>query len=223
MTICLHFCAALGLLWVAALGARAEDKPAPWQTIVRDASDERLGSLATSQARLVGRVNAYFNEITMLEGTFLQTAADGKQEHGALHIQRPGRFRFELAPPTRVVVISDGTTMSILDYNLNTHDRQDLQQTPFWALFSPKVDLMRDTALKSLRESDGIITVEFQDRAAKTGSVTLFLANNPARLKGWIVRDIQNQETRVDLTDLKIVDHIDPRLFDSAARLERHW
>jgi outer membrane lipoprotein-sorting protein len=223
MAICLHCCAALVLLWAAALGARAEDKPAPWQPIVRDASDERSGSLATSQARLVGRVNAYFNEITMLEGTFLQTAADGKQEHGVLHIQRPGRFRFELAPPTRVVVISDGTTMSILDYNLNTHDRQDLQQTPFWALFSPKVDLMRDTALKSLRESDGIITVEFQDRAAKTGSVTLFLANNPARLKGWIVRDIQNQETRVDLTDLKIVDRIDPRLFDSAARLERHW
>jgi outer membrane lipoprotein-sorting protein len=223
MAICLHCCAALVLLWAVALGARAEDKSAPWQPIVRDASDERSGSLTASQMRLAGRVNAYFNEITMLEGTFLQTAADGKQERGVLHIQRPGRFRFEFAPPTRVVVISDGSTMSILDYGLNTHDRQDLQQTPFWALFSQKVDLMRDTALKVLRETDGIITVEFQDRAAKTGSVTLFIASNPVLLKGWIVRDTQNLETRVDLKDLKIVDRIDPRLFDSAARLERHW
>jgi hypothetical protein len=47
--------------------------------------------------------------------------------------------------------------------------------------------------------------------------------SNPMQLKGWIVRDNQSLETRVDLMDLKAVGRIGPRLFDPSARLERRW
>jgi hypothetical protein len=42
------------------------------------------------------------------------------------------------------------------------------------------------------------------------------------QLKGWITRDNQNLDTRVDLTEVQPVSSIDQRLFDPSARLERN-
>ena len=135
--------------------AGAEEKPMPWHAIVRGSIAESPSApgLTARQVELVRRVNAYFNQLGMLEGSFLQTAADGKVQHGMLHIKRPSRFRFEFAPPNRIVVLSDGTYMNIQDYNLNTNDRQDLGQSPFRALLAPHVDLARDTRLLDVRET----------------------------------------------------------------------
>jgi len=177
--------------------------------------------LTAHQVQLVQRVNEYFNQLGMVEGSFLQTASDGKQQRGLLHIKRPGRFRFEFAPPNRVVVISDGTQMAVQDYDLNTDDRKDLRRTPFRALLGANVDLLRDTHLLDVREAGETLLIEFRDDSAEAGSVTLFLATKPTQLKGWSVRDNQNLVTKIEVMDIKAVDRIDERLFDPASRLER--
>ena len=213
------------ILCMSVTVAGAEEKPMPWRAIVRGstAASPSGPALTARQVELLRRVNAYFNQLSMLEGSFLQTASDGKVQQGMLHIKRPSRFRFEFAPPSRVVVLSDGTYMSIQDYGLNTNDRQDLRQSPFRALLAPQVDLGRDTRLLDIRETGDTLLIEFGYEAAETGSVTLFLATQPMQLKGWIVHDNQNLDTKVYLRDIKMVDHIDDRLFDAAARLERRW
>ena len=138
-TICV-----LLVVGVGVVPSAAEQKPLPWQPIVRGlAAPPSPGAqgLTQRQAELVRQVNDYFNQLGMLEGSFVQTSSDGKRQRGMLQIQRPGRFRFEFAPPSRVVIISDGRQMALQDYDLNTDDRQDLRQTPFRALFGAKVDL----------------------------------------------------------------------------------
>ena len=213
------------ILAISVTVAGAEEKPMPWHAIVRGSIAESPGApgLTARKAELVRRVNAYFNQLTMLEGSFLQTASDGKVEHGLLHIKRPSRFRFEFAPPNRVVVLSDGSYVSVQDYGLNTNDRQDLRESPFRALLAPHVDLARDTRLLDVRETGDTLVIEFAYQTAEAGRVTLFLAAQPIQLKGWIVHDNQNLDTKVDLKNIKIVDHIDDRLFDASARLERRW
>jgi len=210
----LILCASVG-------GSAAEQKPLAWDPVVRGAPSRSVQHLTTHQVQLVHRVDAYFNQLGMVEGSFLQTASDGKQQRGVLHIKRPGRFRFELAPPTRVVIISDGSQMAIQDFNLNTDDRKDLRSTPFRALLGVNVDLMRDTHLLDIREAGETLLIEFHDEGAEAGSVTLVLATKPMQLKGWSVRDNQNLVTRIDVTEIKTVDRIDERLFDLASRLER--
>jgi len=209
------------ILFASAGGSGAEERPLAWEAVVRSAPSRGDQHLSLHQVQLVRRVNEYFNQLAMVEGSFLQTASDGKQQRGLLHIKRPGRFRFEFAPPNRVVIISDGTQMAIQDYDLNTDDRKDLRSTPFRALLSVNVDLVRDTHLLDVREAAETLLIEFRDDNAEAGSVTLVLATKPMQLKGWSVRDSQNLVTKIEVTEIKTVDRIDERLFDLASRLER--
>lgn len=209
------------ILCASAGGSASEQKPLAWDAVVRSAPSRSAPRLSAHQVQLVQRANAYFNRVEMLQGSFLQTASDGKQQRGVLHIKRPGRFRFEFAPPYRIVIISDGTQMAIQDYNLKTDDRKDLRATPFHALLGANVDLIRDTNLLEVREVGESLLIEFRDDGAEVASVTLLLTMDPMQLKGWSVRDNQNLVTKVEVIEIKTVGRIDERLFDLAARLER--
>ena len=79
---------------------------------------------------------------------------------------------------------------------------------------------MRDALISDVSEFDDTIMIGFTDTNA--GSVKLFLGTKPAiQLKGWIIRDNQRLDTRVDLTEVQPVGRIDQRLFDPSSRLER--
>jgi hypothetical protein len=165
-------------------------------------SPESAERLTHRQVQLVRLVNDYFNQLPMLQGSFTQTSAEGKRQHGKFHIMRPGRFRFD---------------------GLNTDDRKDLNQTAFRPLVRPEVDLMRDALISDVSESDDSIMIGFTDTNAQSGSVKLFLGMKPViQLKGWIIRDNQSLDTRVDLTEMQPVGRIDQRLFDLSSRLERN-
>jgi len=213
------------LLVLASVTGSLAEGPNSWQAVVRGqpGSSGQAQRLTDRQVELVRRVDDYFNRLTMLQGSFIQVGADGKQQHGKFHMMRPGRLRFDFAPPNRLVIISDGKYLSIQDYSLNTDDRKDLNQTPFRPLLRTEVDLLRDTRVSDVSEADDTLVIAFTDTGAEAGSIRLLLRTKPViQLKGWITRDNQNLDTRVDLTEVQPVSSIDQRLFDPSARLERN-
>jgi outer membrane lipoprotein-sorting protein len=214
---------ALLLMCMGFTGSLAKG-PDPWEPTVRDqaGSSQNMQHLTSRQIELVRRVNGYFNELPMLQGSFVQTGTDGKRRSGKVHFMRPGRFRFDFAPPARVVIISNGKQLAVQDYGLKTDDRKELSETPFRALLHKDVDLLRDAVVSDVSEADDVVMIGFTDASA-AGSVKLLMQIKPVvRLKGWIVRDNQSLDTRVDLTDLQPVGSIDQRLFDPASKLERN-
>ena len=174
--------------------------------------------LRKEQTELVRKVTAYFNQLTNLKGPFVQTSTDNKRQRGRFYISRPGRFRFEFNLPSKVVIISDGEYISIQDRDLNTDDRWELSYTPFSALLQKDVDLLRDTRILEAQQSDNTIVIAFEDRGGETSNrVTLFLTARPeVQVKGWIVKDAQGLETRIDLTEILGVGELDAKLFDPA-------
>jgi outer membrane lipoprotein-sorting protein len=195
------------------LGAQEVNKsPTP---AIADGGDV---ALSKEQTELVRKVTAYFNQLTNLKGTFVQTGADSKRQRGRFYISRPGRFRFEFNLPSKVVIISDGQYISIQDRDLNTDDRWELSYTPFSALLQKDVDLLRDTRILEAQQSDNTIVIAFEDRSAETSNrITLFLTATPeVQVKGWIVKDAQGLETRIDLTEILGVGELDAKLFDPA-------
>jgi len=216
---------ACAVLFVCASFANSlAEGPDPWAGTVRVPSGtlEKAERLTHRQVELVRLVNDYFNRLAMLQGSFTQTSAGGKQQRGKFHFMRPGRFRFDFAPPTRVVIISDGKNLAVQDYGLNTDDRKDLDQTPFRALLRTDVDLLRDAHISDASEANDTIMIGFTDTHSGTGSLKLILGTKPVvQLKGWIIRDNQSLETRVDLTEVQPISSIDQRLFDPSSRLER--
>lgn len=177
-------------------------------------------ALTPKQVELVRKVNAYFNQLTNVKGNFLQTDADNKRQHGKFYISRPGRFRFEFSPPSRVVIVSDGKYVQIKDRDLNTDDRWDLDYTPFRALLQKNVDLLRDVRILEAQQADNTIVVAFEDKSGDVSSrIKLFLTSGPpVQIKAWIAKDAQGLDTRVDLTEVLKIDEPDARLFDPAAQ-----
>jgi outer membrane lipoprotein-sorting protein len=213
MPRCFLSCAILLAAGLAAPSASAEDGRLPAHTT---SALQRPGP----QDEVVRKVNAYFNQLTNLQGTFVQTGADNKRERGKFYISRPGRFRFEFNLPSRVVIISDGKYIAIQDRDLNTDDRWDLGYTPFRALLEKDVNLLRDSRVIDVQENEDTISIVFEDKSGDASSrIKLFLAAKPAlQLKGWIAKDAQGFDTRTDLTEIRVTGEPDASLFNPAGR-----
>ena len=195
----------------------------PTQSIKRGAGATGA-ELSRTQMEVVQRVNLYFNQLSSLKGTFVQTNADGKRLRGKFYVNRPGRFRFDYARPSMLVIISDGKYVAIQDHDLGTDDRWGLEHTPFQMLLRKDVDLLRDARFFELQDSDDAIAITLEDRGAdSSGRIKLVLSKKPTlELREWIAKDVQGLDTRIVLGDVVKADDLDPALFNPAsATLQR--
>lgn len=176
---------------------------AGWNAEVAPAGDGIV--LDEKQTALVKQIDAYFNGLADLKGSFVQTGADKKRMRGKFFVQRPGKFRFEYALPSKQLIVSDGEYLAIQDLDIDTEDRVALDQTPFRLLLRKEVNLVRDAKIMELQDSDDVLVLAMQDKSPDSpGRIKLFLSKKPTlELKEWTTLDAQNLETRVEVSDLK--------------------
>ena len=174
--------------------------------------------LTKQQVDAVQKVSLYFNQLTTLKGTFVQTSADNKRLRGKFYIKRPGLFRFEYALPSKLVIVSDGKYVAIQDHDLGTDDRWDLEYTPFRMLLRKDVDLLRDAIFFDVLETVDAIAISVGEKSATESSrINLVLAKLPnLQIKEWTARDAQGLDTRIVLGELAKADDVDPALFNPA-------
>jgi outer membrane lipoprotein-sorting protein len=175
-------------------------------------------TLDAHQKDLVDKVSSYFSAIHTLQGSFLQTSSDNQRMKGKFYVQRPGRFRFDYARPSRQIVISDGQHLAVEDLDLNTEDRVELDQTPFRLLLSSDVDLIRDAQIMEVQQSDDLIVVALQGKDPNAGGqIKLFLATKPElQLKAWVTKDAEGIDTRVEISNLDKTADLDSDFFKIA-------
>lgn len=209
----------------------AQEKKAPanpvgagtWsQTVNKEPAGAQ--ELDKKQLEVISKVNGYFNQMPDLRGNFVQTGADNKRVRGKFLVQRPGKFRFDYAPPSKVIILSDGDYLIIQDLDLKTDERFGLDQTPFRAILRKDVDLVRDSRILEVQDVDDVLIVALQDKSPDApGRIKLVLGKKPnLELREWITTDSQGLDTRVELTELTKADGLDPALFKpSSVALDR--
>ena len=167
-----------------------------------------------SDQEVVGKVNAYFNNLTDLQGDFIQTDPDSKQRQGKFYFQRPGKARFDYAPPSGLRIISDGRNLVIEDHDMNTSERYPLDVTPFKLLLSDKVDLGNDAHVLGVEQGPDmfILTVEEKD-ANGSGRIRLFFNKADTTLKEWIITDAQGLDTRIEVSNLELNKKVSENYF----------
>ncbi|MBL4544690.1 MAG: outer membrane lipoprotein carrier protein LolA [Oceanicaulis sp.] len=69
------------------------------------------------------RAQAWLEGLDTLRARFDQIAADNSETSGVLEIDRPGRARFDYDDPNPILVVADGSTVAIADFDLETIDR----------------------------------------------------------------------------------------------------
>ena len=138
---------------------------------------------------------------------FSQAAADGSVTTGTLYLQRPGKIRFQYQKGVPLLVVSNGKSLDVVDYEVRQVQKYPIGETPLSVLLDPKADLGKFAEVKSSTK-DALI-VEARDRKhPEYGIITIYLrrkASAPGGLSlaGWNVVDSQGNTTRVTLSDVK--------------------
>ncbi|MDP3409332.1 outer-membrane lipoprotein carrier protein LolA [Bosea sp. (in: a-proteobacteria)] len=163
----------------------------------------KAGAPAT-QEEAIERLNAYLNSFSSLQGNFIQHAADGRRLEGRIYIQRPGKMRFEYAPPATIEVIADGTSVAVRDKRLATQDIYSLGQTPLKFLVRERMDLAREGTITGAAVDGDVLTLRLEDRSTLGGTSKIALKFDLAAnvLRQWVVIDPQGYETTVSLYNL---------------------
>ena len=66
--------------------------------------------LSPEQQTAVNAISDYLNSFKTLQGEFTQISPKGNMSQGIFYIAKPGKMRFEYAPPNPFLIVSDGTT-----------------------------------------------------------------------------------------------------------------
>ncbi len=217
-----HVAVVASALWIAG-GATAQTPPAAgnWNsTVSRDAQGGAV--LDAKQIEALKKVSLYFNDLKQLKGNFIQTGADNKRMRGKFFIKQPGRFRFEYGFGSKLLIISDGTYLSIQDLDLKTDDKVELDRTPFRMLLRKDVDFLRDANVGEVQEVEDLIIVSLSDKSPDApGKIRLFLSKKPQlELKEWVTTDAQGGDTRIEISDHNKTDDISMDLFKPANILQ---
>jgi outer membrane lipoprotein-sorting protein len=167
-------------------------------------------------------ISAYLNGLTTVEADFTQLNADGTISTGRLYIRRPGRVRFEYAPPDRSLVIAGGQQVAIFDAKSNQPPEQyPLRRTPLNLILAPEIDLGRSNMVIGHSDDGTATRVRAQDpEHPEYGSIDLVFTANPVELRQWVITDDLGQQTTVVLGEMTKGGQLSARLFDISAEAE---
>jgi outer membrane lipoprotein-sorting protein len=163
----------------------------------------------------IQKANAYFNAATSMTGDFVQIGPDGKRSEGKIFVQRPGKLRFEYAPPATLEIVADGLSVAVHDRKTATKDIYFISQTPLKFLLKDQVDLSRDVKIIDVKSEPAAVTILVEDKATFGGTSQIKLVFDPAKftLTQWQVTDPQGYQTLVSLFNIDLSKKPDPNLF----------
>lgn len=173
-------------------------------------------SLPARAARIsLQAISAYLNGLTTAEADFRQVNSDGSVSVGRVFIRRPGRVRFEYAPPDRNLVLASGDQVAIFDGKSNQPPEQyPLKRTPLNLILAPNIDLGRARMVVGHREEGDKTIVRAQDpEHPEYGTIDLVFSDKPLALRQWIITDDSGARTTVSLGDMTTGKTYQPSLF----------
>jgi len=182
-----------------------------------------LAGSATAQKLSLEVLSAYLTSLRVVEGQFTQTNSDGSTSEGTIYIKRPGRVRFEYAPPEEAMVIAGGGQLAIFDPRAGDPARYPLNQTPLHLILRNDVDLTDAKMIVSHGFEGTSTTIVAQDPDhPDRGSIKLYFGGDPLVLRQWVITDNAGDQTRMQLTKLRIGGRVPNRLFNIQAEM-RDW
>ena len=170
--------------------------------------------LSPEQTESINKISAYMNSFMTLQGEFTQISPKGNISKGVMFISKPGKLRFEYAPPNPFLLVSDGKWVTLKNRAKEKGDQFPLSATPLRLVVSQKIDLLREANILGFEQADGIDSVLLEDRGGTLGGqLVLIFDETQNQLQQWIIIDGKGRRTTVSLANLESGVQIDPKLF----------
>lgn len=152
------------------------------------------------------RAVAALRGISTMKANFVQTDRNGQAVSGVMTLKRPGKIRFEYEKGVPLLVVSNGKSMYMIDYEVNQVQRWPISNSPLGALLDPSRDVKKYGKLIPTTHSD-VVSIEVRDpNRPEFGTITLIFARDGSapgglRLTHWVALDSQNHRTTVRLSN----------------------
>jgi len=174
--------------------------------LVVSAATPLAPAVAQGQSADLASAVAALRGISTLRADFTQTDRSGQRLGGVLTLKRPGRIRFQYQPGVPFLIVSDGSALTFVDYEVRQVQRWPIRNSPLGVLLDPNRDVGRFGRLQPTGDP-GVISVEVRDPAhPEYGMITLIFlrkASAPGGLElvSWVALDSQNKRTTVRLAN----------------------
>lgn len=160
---------------------------------------------ADDAADLASAVTA-LRAITTMRADFVQADTQGQRVGGVLTLKRPGKIRFQYEKGVPILIVSDGSALTFVDYEVRQVQRWPIKNSPLSALLDPNRDVGKYGRVMPTG-SDRIVSIEVRDRARpEYGVITLVFTRKASapgglELSSWAALDSQKRRTIVTLSN----------------------
>jgi len=164
-------------------------------------------------------VLAWLRDVRVLKSNFVQIGPDGRTISGTMYLERPGKIRFEYDGDSPILIVADGKTLNLIDYEVDQVTSWPIKDTPLALLLQNDADiegnlLVSEPAVGPLA---GTIAVSAEDpKRPEYGTVTFLFSRideDRIELKSWRVLDAQGLSTIVTLAEAELNIDVEDKLF----------
>ncbi|MDZ3833238.1 MAG: outer membrane lipoprotein carrier protein LolA [Sphingopyxis sp.] len=182
---------------------------AAWALVPVCAAGIAVTAPATAQsANALSSVQTHLKSTSSMTADFVQTDRNGQRLNGTLTLKRPGKIRFQYQKGIPLLIVGDGSRLTMIDYEVKQVQSWPVKNSPLGALLDPDRDLSKYAKVVPTG-NNGVLSVEIKDpKRPEYGTITMVLVRDGAapgglRLHGWVALDSQNNRTRIDLSNQK--------------------
>jgi outer membrane lipoprotein-sorting protein len=164
------------------------------------------GAAAQGNAADLNRAVTALRSISTMRADFTQTDRAGNTAPGVMTLKRPGKIRFDYGRDADLLVVSNGNSLYMIDYEVNQVQRWPIRNSPLGALLDPERDVRQYGTLIPTSNRD-VLSIDVRDPdKPEFGRINLIFirnANAPGglQLTHWVALDAQNHRTTVRLTN----------------------
>ena len=156
--------------------------------------------------RSLDEVVGALRAVSTMTADFTQTDRNGQRVSGVLTLKRPGKIRFQYQRGVPMLIVSDGRSLNVIDYEVRQVQRWPIRNSPLGALLDPSRDVTRYGTLQPTTDPN-VISVEVRDRShPEYGVITLIFVRKASapgglELTSWVALDSQNKRTTIRLSN----------------------
>jgi outer membrane lipoprotein carrier protein len=167
------------------------------------------------------RLRSFLADVQSMDGRFRQQVIDSRQQvieetSGSVAMQRPGRFRWNYEAPFERVIVSDGEKIWLYEADLAQVTIRRLSSgigdTPA-ALLTGRESVLERFKVEKSWTGDGLALVRLVPRSADSDFAAVTLGFDGPALRRLLLDDRLGQQTRIDLTDVRVNPQLAPDLF----------
>lgn len=164
--------------------------------------------------KTITRLEDYLSGLSTIVADFTQTAPDGSISGGKFYMQRPGKMRWQYNPPTPILMVSDGKTLTFFDRELEQVNYISLDDTLIDFLALEKITFSGTVGIIKFEEKNKVIRVTLAKRAKPNeGKLMLEFSDKPLTIRNMVVTDANRQVTTVSLNNAQYGQTLGKELF----------